>query len=113
MLKKLVLGVVAACTISATAVAQTGYSVYDAQYVAASENIHVLSYIVCLHDTVADFGTMQGNNIESSLSIAMNECRNMGNILSERPDLPDPSDLQASILECGFRAADASPDMGC
>lgn len=92
---------------------QAGYSVADAQYVTTSRNPDVLNYVVCLQEIVADSQSMTETGLDQKLTIAANECRNMGNIIAENPELPHPNDLKASILECGFRPGDASLDADC
>ncbi|MGV8831786.1 MAG: hypothetical protein ACOH2N_07425 [Devosia sp.] len=92
-----------------TAQAQAGYSFADAAYVTTSTDVQVLTYVVCLEDENAK--QPRALSTVDALEAADAECRN------DRVNLPSngPSaeDLKLSILECGFRSGQASPDMGC
>jgi hypothetical protein len=91
--------------------AQQYYETVDAQYVTSSRNPKVLQYIVCLEGAV---GLRPRNEaLADSLTAAEADCRVFARQLPNTADEPAPEDIRLTILECGFRPADASPDMGC
>lgn len=87
------------------------YDRKDAGFVTTSKNKAVLDYIVCLEGVVAD--TPKRMAIETSLGQAEAKCKAMAAKLPRFGSEPNAQDLRYSIMECGFRSGEASPDMGC
>jgi len=87
------------------------YSLRDARYVTTSRNVDVLAYVVCLETET----NKQPRRIalETALDNASAACRAEALQLPRDPMEPTAGDLRASILECGFRPEEASPDSGC
>lgn len=71
----------------------------------------MLAYVVCLETET----NKQPRRIalETALDNAAAACRTEALQLPRDPSEPNAEDLRASILECGFRPAEASPDSGC
>ncbi len=98
-------------TVAAQASAQRFYGARDAQYVTSSKNSAVIQYIVCLEDAV---GSMARNvSIPDALAGAEKSCQRWARRLPNTRGEPNAEDIRQSILECGFRPGDASPDAGC
>jgi len=96
---------------AAQASAQNFYGARDAQYVTSSKNSAVIQYIVCLEDAV---GSMARNvSIPDALAGAEKSCQRWARRLPNARGEPNAEDIRQSILECGFRPGDASPDAGC
>jgi hypothetical protein len=88
-----------------TSQAQAAYSLRDAEYVSNTKDIDVLRYIVCLESVSA--GQTRAINVMDALDKANMICRN------NAVTLMVAEDIKESILHCGFRQGDASPDMDC
>ena len=95
---------------STAALAQE-YSLRDARYVTTSKNVDVLSYIVCLEAETNK--QPRRTAIETALDNAAAACQSAAGQLPRDPREPSVDDLRLSILECGFRPEEASPDAGC
>jgi hypothetical protein len=89
----------------------SAYTRTDAQHVTSSKNRAVLDYVVCLEDAVGR--TPKSMSIMESLEAAEHECSEARDKLPNSATEPTADDLRLMILECGFRAGDASPDAGC
>lgn len=87
------------------------YDRKDAGYVTSSKNRAVLNYIVCLEGVVAD--TPKRMDIEASLDQAEAKCKSKAAKLPRSGSVPNAEDLRYTIMECGFRPGEASPDMAC
>lgn len=97
---------------SATATeAQAAYGFADAQYVTTSRAPAVLDYVVCL-EAIASSKPRSMNRGDAIQSAAAG-CREQARALGDGPSQPSAEDLIQSILECGFRPSDESPDAGC
>ena len=101
----------AASTPFATGALAQDYSLRDARYVTTSRNVDVLAYVVCLE--VETNKQPRRIAIETALDNAAAACRTEALQLPRDPMEPTAEDLRASILECGFRPGEASPDSGC
>jgi len=87
------------------------YSTKDAQFVTNSRNDAVLRYIVCL-ELVA--GTLPSSmSLDTRLARGEADCRSAAARLPKSAREPDVADIRGMILECGFRAGEASPDADC
>ncbi len=91
--------------------AQKAYDATDAEYVTSSKNPVVLQYIVCLEDAVG--ATPRNVGVAAALAGAADSCKRWEKGLPGTPDEPDSEMIRQSIMECGFRPGDASPDANC
>lgn len=96
---------------TASASLSLAYDRKDAGFVTNSKNKAVLDYIVCLEGVVADTPKKMG--VEASLDQAEAKCKAKAAKLPRSGSEPNAQDLRYSIMECGFRPGEASPDMGC
>lgn len=78
------------------------YTTNNAKYVAPTGSAKQLTYIVCLESKAR---SAKGLSIEASMKKAVKSCEKLA------PE--DAVDIQSSILHCGFRKGDASPDADC
>lgn len=93
--------------------AQSGraYSLDDVKYVTSSENPNVIGYVMCLQREVSR--QQQGTSILDGMADATQKCEHMAIEIYGTRDEPDALAIRQSILECGFRPGDASPDADC
>ena len=87
------------------------YDVRDAQYVTPSSNLDVLLYVVCLQEN--NDQQPRSASINEALNAAIVACQSAAATLPNDPNEPNALEIQQSILECGFKQGDASPDVGC
>ncbi len=102
---------VLAAIVSASSTAGAFYEARDAQYVSTSPNPAVIRYIICLEDAVGS--TARNVAIADALAGAEKSCERWALRLPNTPGEPNAGDIRQSILHCGFRPGDASPDAGC
>ncbi|MCY0147221.1 hypothetical protein OEG84_05715 [Hoeflea sp. G2-23] len=93
-----------------TAMAQS-YSTKDAQYVTNSRNDAVLRYIVCLELVASTLPSSM--SVPNRLKRGEAECKNAAARLPKSAREPDVADIRGMLLECGFRASDASSGSDC
>jgi hypothetical protein len=87
------------------------YDRREAAYVTSSQNPQVLDYVVCLERAVGN--APRKLSIPQALDRAEGSCKTAASRLPKGAREPSAQDIRMNILECGFRAGDASPDMGC
>lgn len=82
----------------------SAYTRSDAQFVVSSENPDVLDYVICLEHSVGG----EVHDIQAKLAAAEQNCTIEATKLPHSG--PSADDIHYSILECGFRVGDGSPD---
>ena len=87
------------------------YSARDAAYVTTSRNPDVVQYVLCLAEAVG--ATPRNVSIADALADAEKSCLPLAQRLRNLQGEPNAEDIRQSILHCGFRRGDASPDADC
>jgi len=87
------------------------YDAQDAKYVSPFGGQNVLLYVVCLQEN--NDKQPRSASISDALNAAIVACQSVAAALPNDFNEPNALEIQQSILECGFKQGDASPDMDC
>lgn len=107
----MLLCVASAVGFTAESSAQNSYGANDAQHVTSSRDPTVLQYVICLEGEVS--ATARSVRLADALAGAAKRCETWARQLPRSGSEPNANEIQQSILECGFRPGDASPDADC